>query len=230
MKIAICNTKVKECSDLECFINKCSVLENEKIYIDRFSIGDDLLSNIKSGEFYDLVFIYCSCGYDNGSVIGDIIRNELDNQNISIVYISDHKIETSKLIDSRPIKLLIEPITENDIIDIFAVLSKIRGNTTNCFKLKNGNDIKFIPYKDILYFASVARKILVITNKGKYSCYGKIMELKDITGFIKVHKSFLINLNYIKEYNYKTLKMENNDEIPISQSLRPSVKNIIENL
>lgn len=230
MKIAIFSTKITECSDLESFINKCSILENEKIYIDRFNIGDELLSNIRSGELYDLVFIYCSCGYDNGSIIGDIIRNELDNQNVSIVYISDYKIETSKLIDSRPIKLLIKPITENDISDIFSVLSKIRRNKADCFKLKNGNDIKFILYKDILYFASIGRKILVITNKGKYSCYGKIMELNDIAGFIKVHKSFLINLNYIKEYNYKTLKMENNDEIPISQSLRPSVKSIIENL
>ena len=98
------------------------------------------------------------------------------------------------------------------------------------FKVKNNNDIKFIPYKDILYFTSNARKISVITNKDKYTCYGKINELNNITGFIKVHKSFLVNLNYLKEYSYKSLKMTNNDNIPISQSLRPYVKTLIEKL
>lgn len=230
MKIAICDTKIKECSDIEDFINKYKLSEYEKIYIDRYNNGNELLSSIKSGEYYDLIFIYCRYKSDNGSIIGNTIRNELDNQNISIVYISDYKMDYSKLIDSRPIKLLIEPLTQDDISEVFTVLSKIRENKEIYYKVKNGNDIKFIPYKDILYFTSTARKISAITNKEIYTCYGKIKQINNIGGFIKVHKSFLINLNYVKEYNYKSLKMENDDEIPISQSLRPIVKSIMENL
>lgn len=230
MKIAVYGKKLNKYSDLEKYINKCSISEYERVYIDRFNSGNDLLANIRSGEFYDLVFIYCSHEYDDGSIIGNKIRNELDNQYINIVYITDHKIDYLKLIDSRPIKLLTEPVTQNDIANVFSVLHKIRENKAHCFKVKNGSDIKFIPYKDILYFTSTAKKISIITNKEIYSCYGKIRDLDNIAGFIKVHQSFMVNLNYIKEYNYKSLKMTNNDDIPISQSMRPVVRAVIENL
>lgn len=230
MKVAIFDVKTNKCSDIEHFVNKCSISEYERIYIDKFDSVIKLLANLKSGEFYDLLFIYCRYECNNEKVIGDIIRNELDNQNINIVYISDYKIDASKLIDSRPIKLLTEPISQDNILDVFSTLRKIRGNKEYYFKVKNGKNIKFVSYRNIIYFASTARKISVITNKEKYICYGKIKDLNMISGFIKVHKSFLINLNYIKEYNYKSLKMVNNDYIPISQSLRPSIKNIIDNL
>lgn len=230
MKIAIYSTKLNKNSDIESFINKHSISEYEKIYIDRFNSGSELLSNIKSGEFYDLLFIYCNYECDNGSVIGNKIRNELGNQNINIVYITDYKIDSSKLIDSRPIKLLTEPVTSDDIANVFSILHKIREDKTQYFKVKKGNDIKFIPYKDILYFTSTAKKISIVTNKERYTCYGKLRDLNNIIGFIKVHQSFLVNINYIREYNYKSLKMINNDDIPISQSLRPYVRSIIENL
>ncbi len=230
MNVAICNAKPEKCSKLEGFINMCSLAEYEKIYVDKFNFGDELLLNIESGEYYDLVFIYCRQQYNDGSDIGNVIRNELDNQNINIVYISDYKIDASKLIDSRPIKLLIEPITKENILDVFNILHKIRSNSVHLCKIKNGNYIRFIPYKDILYFVSKCRQISAVTNKDKYTFYGKIKDLDNINGFIKVHKSFLINLNYVNEYRYKSIIMKNNDEIPISQSCRPSVRSIIENL
>lgn len=230
MKVAICNTKTNTYSDIEFFIKKSQISEYEKIYIDRFDNSANLLSNIKSGEYYDILFLYCTQKNDSVCIIGNKIRNELDNQEISIVYITDYKIDSLYLIDSRPIKLLTEPISYNDISNVFAVFHKIKGNKMHYFKVKNNNDIRFIPYKDILYFTSNARKISVITNKDKYTCYGKISKLNIIPGFIKVHKSFFVNLNYLKEYSYKSIKMTNNDDIPISQSLRPRVKTIIENL
>lgn len=230
MKIAIYNRELSKKFDVGNIINKYSISEYEKVYIDRFNSGRELLSNIKSGEFYDLLFIYCNYGCDNGNIIGNEIRNELDNQNINIVYITNYKIDSSKLIDSRPIKLLTEPVTYEDIASVFIILHKLREDKENCFKVKNGNDIKFIPYKDIIYFTSTAKKISIITNKDIYTCYGKIRDLENIVGFIKVHQSFLININYIKEYTYKSLKMINNDDIPISQSLRPAVKTKMESL
>lgn len=230
MKLAVYKEKSKNFSDIEFLINNCQISEYEKIYIDSFDNGEALISNIKSGEYYDIVFLYCTYGYNNGYIIGNKIRNELNNQNISIVYVTNYEIDSSKLIDSRPIKLLTEPISNDDISEVFAVFHKINGNKKHCFKVKNNCDIKFIPYSDILYFMSTSRKISVVTKNSKYECYGKINELNNVIGFIKVHKSFLINLNYVKEYNYKSIKMLNNEYIPISQSLRTKVKAIMENL
>ncbi|MDO5389227.1 MAG: LytTR family DNA-binding domain-containing protein [Clostridia bacterium] len=173
MKLAVYKEKSKNFSDIEFLINNCQISEYEKIYIDSFDNGEALISNIKSGEYYDIVFLYCTYGYDNGYIIG---------------------------------------------------------NKKHCFKVKNNCDIKFIPYSDILYFMSTSRKISVVTKNSNYECYGKINELNNVIGFIKVHKSFLINLNYVKEYNYKSIKMLNNEYIPISQSLRTKVKTIMENL
>ena len=56
--------------------------------------------------------------------------------------------------------------------------------------------------------------------------YGKLSEIEEKMPefFWKIHKSYLINRNYAKEFTYEWVKMSNGDILNISQVNRADVR------
>ncbi|WP_100332119.1 LytR/AlgR family response regulator transcription factor [Bacillus xiapuensis] len=89
------------------------------------------------------------------------------------------------------------------------------------FQLKIGELIKNIPYEEIYFFAtsSQVHKIELHTKNGRYEFYGKLKALESLDSrFYRCHKSYIINLQHIREINKKdrTLTMTNTETCYIS--------------
>lgn len=103
--------------------------------------------------------------------------------------------------------------------------------TANILQIKIGDTIKNIKYDDIYYFetAAVAHKIKLHTNNGIYEFYGKLKELEKIDSrFCRCHNSYLINIDYVKEYHPKSriLLMQNGHECLVSYRYSKNLKNV----
>ena len=80
-----------------------------------------------------------------------------------------------------------------------------------------------IPFENILFFENIGDYIKVITNKGKFVFLGTIKSLeKKIKHprFMKVHRSFIVNLDFVKDIKGNNLVIEKNI-IPISRAHKP---------
>ncbi len=231
IKVAICDDDIKFCADIYDLILNYAKREHKRIYVDLFYSGNELLSNIKSGEYYNILFLDIALGdLTYGSDIGNYLRNEMDNQTTSIVYISSYTEYANILFASRPLDFIEKPINESKIYKIFEVYGKIRNSENIAFEVKNESNTTFVLYKDIIYFTRELRKLIVVTKDCRYKCYSKFNELENIDGFIKINQSFLINVNYIKKYNYRSVVLINDDFLSISQPYRSIVKKYLENL
>lgn len=91
---------------------------------------------------------------------------------------------------------------------------------------QNHNDSFRIAYNDILYFQSEGRKINIVMKDGIETFYGKLsaMEEKVPEFFLRIHKSYLVNQNYVKEFTYEWVKMINGDILNISKANRAKVR------
>lgn len=82
-------------------------------------------------------------------------------------------------------------------------------------------------YKDITFIESIRRQILIHTTEGIITSYLKLdeveMKLKD-KRFLRCHKSFLINMNYIKSVEDYLFLLTNNTEVPIKKRTFSSIK------
>ncbi len=86
-----------------------------------------------------------------------------------------------------------------------------------------------VPYSDILYFENVGDYIKVITNTGMHIIYGALKSLAERLSyprFLKVHRSFIVNLDKIVDIEDNTLVI-GKKVIPISRAHKPIIMNSI---
>lgn len=102
----------------------------------------------------------------------------------------------------------------------------------------DGEDILLLNIDDILYFSSSGRNIIASTKSSKYRVKKTITELEESLkeyNFFRCHKSYLVNLKYIKKivpwlgYDSYMSTIEGSDcEIPISRNYIKDMKRIFD--
>ena len=75
-----------------------------------------------------------------------------------------------------------------------------------------------IPMEDVVYAEVFNRKIIIHTMDADIEFYGKMKELEKKAGddFYRSHRAYLINLNFIRKYDAKTIYLEN-AQVPVSK-------------
>jgi DNA-binding LytR/AlgR family response regulator len=97
------------------------------------------------------------------------------------------------------------------------------------FFIKCNNQIEKVFYDDLLYAEAMLNYVMLYTSSKKLMVYVMIKNLEEqlpANVFIKVHKSFIVNINKIKSIEGNILDI-GNEKITISQSLREKVMNEI---
>lgn len=229
-KIAICDDIKETCEEIKNIIlNMGKAGFCEEIGISVFYSGEALASELKEGILYDLIFLDIELGSRiNGVDIGHIIRNEMDNYITQIVYISSKDTYDRQLFDVQPLHFLQKPISADKLMQDIRLAAKISQKENRIFEFKSLRDTIRIPYRDILYFESRGREILVAGTKGDYTFYGNIHSLIGALPefFIHPHRSYLVNYELVTCFKFEELIMANGSIIPISRSKRKEIREL----
>ena len=89
-----------------------------------------------------------------------------------------------------------------------------------------------VPYSKIEYIENYSRVLNIWLTDGELiksifirkSFNEEIKEIAEDKSFIQVHKSFLINMRYVKKLTQKTVLMESGKSIPVSKNRAADVK------
>ena len=230
-KIAICDDIKSTCDEIKDIILNISKGNlSENISIDIFYSGEALISDIREEEnLYDLIFLDIELGGKiNGVEVGRIIRGEMDDYITQIVYISSKNNYDRQLFDVQPLHFLQKPIDVIKIENDIKLAIKISRKENKFFELKKLRNIIKVPYKDILYFESRGREIILVSCKTQYIFYNNIHILSKILPdfFIYPHRSYLVNYELITCFKFEELVMSNGDVIPISRNKRKEIRNL----
>ena len=232
MNIAICDDQLDICGQLELLVEK--ILKNKKVKynIDVYSSGIELCKEMSETE-YQLVFLDVEMPEKNGVEIGRYIREKLKNEKIQIAYISSKEESAMSLFELRPINFLIKPLRMEQIekvIDKYIVVSEIHNYF---FEWQKGKEHYKIPMDKINYFEISGRKIYMLAENMQDEFYGSIEEINDRLNkekFLFIHKSTIVNYDYVKKISYEQVEMVDGRVFSISQSRRKSIKKQLEKI
>ena len=228
-KIAVCDDESVICRTIYDMIKDISKLIDIRFETDCFSSGEELCDEMKSNP-YDLIFLDIELSRMNGIAVGKYIRENLNNETVQIAYISSKQQYAMELFESRPINFLIKPITSEKILTIIEKLLKLHAVDTQIFKFKVRQEYIKLPMSEIIYFSSSGRTVTLVSLDKSYTFYGTLEDIySEIKNrhFLYIHKSFIVNYRYVRQYEYEQVTLLDGTVLPISQPRRKLIRKMI---
>lgn len=233
-RIGICDDDKILCAVLEEQIYELSKEIAIKVEIEVWYSGESIQNDLKKGIELDLLFLDIELVQKNGIAVGNFIRNEMENMQTHIVYISSKESYAMQLFKVQPLDFLIKPVPAEHIREVLIRSIKQKSNTETYFEYQKGNSVFRVPVRDIAYFMSMNKKIIIVKKdgKGKFPSeefYGKLKSIAENlpADFLMIHQSYIINQTYVSEYSYETVKMVNGENLNISKPYRKETRSKI---
>lgn len=226
LRVGICDDEITTCAELKKMILDIADELGIELLIDIWHSGDTLLKDIHKLNEIDLLFLDIMLPDKDGIDIGKKIR-ETNNYRILISYISSKKTYAMKLFQNQPIAFLIKPIKKKELKTILETACKRISDNMILFEYKKGRHSYFLNCQDIAYFESTRKKIeVVLTNGDRDAFYGKLTDVSSRLPkyFSLIHRSYIVNRNYVKKYSYDALLMFNDETFPISKLHRMELR------
>lgn len=221
INIAICDDRAEDLEIIYSYVSKNLKDLDISFKISSFSEGQDLIDYINSSkEVYDIIFLDIYMKFCNGIDIAKKIR-EFDKE-CKFIFITSSKEHAIDSYDVNAIYYILKPINEEKLSSAIKIAIERLDKENKQIIVTNKKGNYKILYKDILYAESKARVVNIYLKSGELiSFYSKLEEffqsLQD-ERFIKCHKSFLVNMDYILKIENTYIFIVNEIAIPISST------------
>jgi len=232
-RIGICDNDEILGLQLENYIQEYCQHHGQKADTLIFLTPGELFDSIEKDGPFDLLFLDIELKGITGIDVGKILRKALSNEITQIVYISSKTDYTMKLFETHPLYFLIKPVKPEDITHVMNTCDRLFLHNDTYFEYKAGKKMCRVNQRHIMYLQSAGKTIHMYTTFGSNVFYGKLSNaLKQLNEnlFYSVHRSYIINWNYVAAYHIENLVLSDKTVIPISQSKRKTVrKQILKN-
>lgn len=229
MNIAVCEDDLFLGGQIETMLYGLAASEGVRIQTEVFASAEKCLKYIREENMVDLLFLDIELGRMSGIELAEIIRNELHNDYMQIVYVSSKQSYAMELFESHPLHFLVKPLDEEKLAKVFRKAVKLIGKSEETFQYKKGHAHKKVFLSEIVYFEANNREIVMHTDTQTEVFYGSLKNIYPELqkhGFFFCHKSFLVHYQKVKIFETNQLVMRNGDIIPISQGQRKAVKEL----
>lgn len=179
-----------------------------------FTSGEQLIEN---KEEIDILFLDIEMSGIDGLKVMESLEGR---ENIKrIIFVSSHDEYVFDTYSSKTRGFIRKPISYDDMVkNINKVVHEITEN--KFFMIETEGDRKYIKSEDLIYLKGMGNYVKLVTLNDEYTIYGNIKhwnEQLEEYGIIRVHKSFLVNLKYVKHWD-KILYIEERDiGIPVGR-------------
>ena len=224
MKIAICDDNLNIVDEVKNLLDEYALSKNLSLDISTFNNGQAVL---ESDERFNIAILDVEMPGCNGIELGKILREK--NRHIVLMYITSHKKYLDEALNLNAARFFEKPIDSKRFYDGLDNALKRIDNTTIKFFLKEDNASVRINANDIIYVEIEPighRKTKVVTKEKTYISSNKIAFWEEhliSSLFVKTHKSYIINMEYITKYENNTLQLDGKYNIPISRNYQSSV-------
>lgn len=229
IRIAICDDFPDVVTQLNKYLSEYQQLNERQLDVKSFYNAEDLWEYLKENRC-DLVVLDIELVKMNGVELGQLIRTELNDYTMKIVYISAKDCYDRQLFDVQPLNFLPKPIDKEKLFKMIDLTIQLSNNNEQFFTFENKQGAFRIKFSDILYFESFGHYLKISTKSGDYkfkSTITEVMEQISDARFIQVHRSYIINYDNASHIKYEEITMSNGYVVPVSRDRRKEVRNRI---
>ena len=221
LRIAICDDEPAFTLQIQSKISSWNHL-NTQLMIETFNNGDSLIHAHTKAPF-DIIFLDIIMPIFNGIEVAREIRKT--DSSVKIIFLTS---SSEYAVDSYTVKAnnyLLKPIDDTKLYECLDELSEELQSIPTSILVKCSHAVYQIPLNNIEYVEAQNKHTLFSLKNNQtlesidlfYLHQDKLLLLD---GFIKCHRSYIVNINHIDTYTAKEIRMRSGYRIPISRTYR----------
>ena len=228
IKIAFCDDELSVLNELRVLLDQYRVDSNQEIDYTAFQNPWDLLSEIERGTRYDILFLDVVMPGQNGIDTAAEIRNY--DSNVKIVFLTSSEEFAVQSYTVGAYFYQLKPIWKESFFRLMdSAISACEKERTQSLILRCKTGITRIELRHIEFCEVLHRTLFIHLNNGEVlESAGHLDELfrklAPFGGFLRAHRSYLINLDYVKNISSHVITMSSLAEIPIPHGKYQEIK------
>lgn len=226
INIAICDDEKYVSDKIRNMVADFFHRKSMEIAVFQFLSGEELLKCDKS---MDILFLDIQMNGIDGMETARKLR--VRNYKGYLIFVTVLKEMVFQSFEVQAYDYLVKPIEdkyfEKTMERLF--ISMLNASEANLL-VQRGYESNIISFDDIIFCEIIDRKVyLYLTSGDVFDYYDRIenLETKLDGRFFKCHRSYLINLNYLKSYKNGMAYMVNGKAIPVSRLRSKEFSNVI---
>lgn len=228
MRIAVCDDNIEFLQGISNLLNMYGEENHRLVEYKTFTNPLELVMQMERGVHYDVILLDICMPGMNGIQCAKDIR-QYDNL-VKIVFLTS---STEYAVESYSVKAhnyLLKPIQKEDLFSVLQQLEKEEDVTGKKFVvLKTKAGITKIFLNKLEYCEVINRKLVLhLVNNEEYESTLRMNELEEnlesFGMFLRVHRSFLVNMDYIQSLTTHSIVMESGVKIPVPREKYVQIK------
>lgn len=140
-----------------------------------------------------------------------------------IIFTTGHEKYVYTAFDVNAFAYLLKPVHKERFLEVFQrairQIGREKDGQRQVLLIPYNGGQKTIPFHSIYYVESQNHKVVLHRKEETYSYYAKIetLEKKLYSGFCRIHRSYLVNLEYVEEYSRTEVTLKNGEKLLISK-------------
>lgn len=221
IQICLCDDNPLMLKQQEDFINKIKQKHNLDIEITSFPSGEALLFYAEDYYFkFDIIVLDILMGATNGIDVANKLR-QLGSQ-AQIVFITSSREHVFDSFDSNPLHYLLkDDLSADHAEQVLLKAIEQSKKKERMFLFKKHSTTYSIPMNSIVYFEIIGRIMCINCVDATYEYYKRIDDLEKelaLHSFCRIHRSYIVNLAYIKKMNRSEVTLSDNTTLVIGKS------------
>lgn len=229
IKVAFCDDDLSILNEITVLLDRYRVEQNKEIVYAAFHSPLELLVEIEKGMGLDVLFLDVIMPGQNGIDVAREIRQY--DSNVKIIFLTSSAEFAVQSYAVGAYFYQLKPIWEESFYRLMdSVISECKKEQQCSLILRCKNGITRIELDKLEYCEVIGRTLFLHQENGKVlECVGSMDELcsqlTEYENFLRPHRSFLVNMDYIQGISHGAITLSNLAEIPVPRGKCSEIKN-----
>lgn len=228
MKIAICDDNLIFLQEVSAYLEQYA--KENACHLDPYIYTNplELAAQVENGVRYDVIMLDVFMPGINGIQCAKDIRN--CDRYVKIIFLTSSVEFAMESYSVKAYDYLLKPIQKEKLFEVIGQLEReLHKTEKNIVIIKCKTGIVKLALSEVEYCEMLNRKIVIhMADSREYECNLKMTELEkklEIYGmFLRPHRSYLVNMDHIREFTPKNMVLECGVEVPIPREKYAQMK------
>jgi DNA-binding LytR/AlgR family response regulator len=229
LQIAVCDDNIDELSNMVQLINLYRTTKNINCEYAVFPNGLDLVSNLEKGKRFDIYCLDIIMPGFSGIDVAKEIRNF--DKAAPILFFTSSPEYALESYSVKAINYVLKPISKDKFFFTFdEILERIKAEEKeDAIIVKSNMGIQKILISNLTFIEVIGRNVLYHLRSGKViECTESFSSVCDTLMkhgcFMKPHRSYLVNMQYVDNINNHQVILQTLSSIPVAQGKAKEIK------